>query len=186
MGKTIIKYTIFRTGWGFFGLFSTDNVLIRCRLPVKDKEKAKFELLGHFLVADGRHNHCHKNRLVKIQYEKGLFKDLQQQITAYFEGEYVDFDKGIPINLEGKSEFARRVLRKLQDVKYGRTISYGELAKRVGRPGAARAVGMVMANNPLPLVIGCHRVICADGGLGGFSAAGGVKLKKKMLLLESK
>jgi len=186
MSKTIIKYAIFRTKWGFFGLCSTDNALIRSRLPVKDKEMAEYELLKHFVDPNERHNCLYGNRLVKLQYDRGLFRPLQGQITSYFEGCYVGFDKRIRINLEGKSEFAKRVLTKLRDVKYGQTISYGELARRVGRAGAARAVGMVMSNNPLPLVIACHRVTCADGGLGGFSAAGGVKLKQKMLLLERK
>ena len=131
-----------------------------------------------------------KYRLLKSlgggEFERGLYKDLQGRISAYFERGYVNFNKDIPIILDGFGPFGRRVLRACRNVRYGKTISYGGLAKKAGRPVAARAVGNVLARNPLPLIIPCHRVICADGGLGGFSAAGGLKVKKRLLELEKK
>ena len=71
-----------------------------------------------------------------------------------------------------------------RDIKFGQTISYSGLAKRIGRAGSARAVGNALAKNPLPLIIPCHRVVRNDGKIGGFSAKGGITLKKKMLELE--
>jgi methylated-DNA-[protein]-cysteine S-methyltransferase len=78
--------------------------------------------------------------------------------------------------------FRRRVLGELAKVRFGHTLSYGELARRAGKPGAARAVGGVMAKNPLPLVIPCHRVLAAGNGIGGFT--GGLGLKRALLALE--
>jgi len=78
--------------------------------------------------------------------------------------------------------FQRRVLGELAKVRFGHTLSYGELASRVGKPGAARAVGGAMAKNPIPLVVPCHRVLAAGNKLGGFG--GGLPLKRALLSLE--
>ena len=82
--------------------------------------------------------------------------------------------------------FARDVLAALQQVPAGATVSYGELAARAGHPGAARAVGRVMAGNPLPLVVPCHRVVGANGALTGYSGAAGVATKKWLLEFEKR
>lgn len=88
-----------------------------------------------------------------------------------------------PIDWSGLGRFDRKILKTLARVPYGRVISYGELARRAGYRGAARAVGSALSRNPLPLVIPCHRVVRGDGGLGGYSA--GRRWKKKLLNLES-
>ena len=164
-----IKYTIFKTKWGYFGLAGTEYGLLQTRLPATEYEMVKYHLLKD---------------LQKAQYDKTLFKELQQQITAYFEGTYVNFSPDVPIALDGLSQFAKLILTTCRSITFGQTVSYGQLAKMAGRAGAARAVGGVMAKNPLPLIIPCHRVTYSDGNLGGFSAAGGVTLKKRMLKLE--
>jgi methylated-DNA-[protein]-cysteine S-methyltransferase len=82
------------------------------------------------------------------------------------------------------SPFQRRVLRAALRIPYGRTFTYGKIAAAIGNPRAARAVGRALGANPLPLVIPCHRVVASDGGLGGYSAAGGVRVKKQLLDLE--
>jgi methylated-DNA-[protein]-cysteine S-methyltransferase len=167
----LILYTVFKTRWGYFGLAGNEQGLVRARLPIADKERAKAELL--------------KVGLDGARYERGLFKDLQAKISAYFEGSYVDFHNDIHIfPPDGTTAFRRAVVEACRDVRYGRTISYGELAAKAGYSKAGRAVGGVMANNWWPLVIPCHRVICANGGIGGFSTIGGLKLKKRMLELE--
>jgi methylated-DNA-[protein]-cysteine S-methyltransferase len=163
------RYVIFKTGWGYFGLAGVEGKLLRSRLPIAGYERVKSCLL---------------KGLQNARYDKTFFKTLQEQISAYFEGSYIDFGKDIPIVLDGLSGFARDVLTECRDVRFGETISYGGLAKRVGSQGAARAVGGVMANNPLPLIIPCHRVIYSNGEIGGFGAIGGVRLKKRMLKLE--
>ncbi len=102
-------------------------------------------------------------------------------LREYFAGGKVDF-RGAPLNLEVGTPFQRRVWKELRRLGYGELISSGELARRVGRPGAARAVGLALAANPVPIVIPCHRVIRSDGGLGGFSA--GLERKRVLLKLE--
>ena len=110
------------------------------------------------------------------------FAELIELTRAYFAGRPVSF-RGIRYDLPAAT-FAGRVLRACRNIPYGRTISYGRLASGAGNPKAARAAAAVMANNPLPLVIPCHRVIYADGRLGGFSAPAGVAQKRRMLRLE--
>ena len=88
------------------------------------------------------------------------------------------------VDLSGFSPFGKRVLRACRKIKYARTATYGQLAEMAGSAGASRAAGNILGKNPLPLIIPCHRIIRADGDMGGFSATGGVNLKKKMLKLE--
>ena len=82
------------------------------------------------------------------------------------------------------SPFQRRVLRAALRIPYGRVSTYGEIAAEIGNPRAARAVGRALGANPIPLVVPCHRVIAGSGALGGYSAAGGVRVKRKLLDLE--
>lgn len=88
-----------------------------------------------------------------------------------------------PVDLDGLPPFQRTVLTALRRIGRGRTISYGELAESVGKPGAARAVGNACANNPVPLWVPCHRVLASGGKLGGFS--GGLDTKRALLALEA-
>jgi methylated-DNA-[protein]-cysteine S-methyltransferase len=177
-----IKYTIFKTKWGYFGLASTDNGLLRTCLPLSNPEKVKLQVLKAPFV--GRESSI-EYRASSIEFDKDLFKTVQEQITAYFEGDCIDFSAGFPIVLDGLGLFARRVLTACRDIEFGQTVSYGRLAEMAGKSAAARAVGRILAKNPLPLIIPCHRVICANGKIGGFSAMGGVRLKKRMLKLEA-
>jgi len=103
----------------------------------------------------------------------------------YFNAKRVDFDE-LECDLGKGAPFGVKVLGECRSIPYGRTISYGELARRIRRPDAARAVAAALGKNPIPLVIPCHRVTYADGRAGGFSAAGGVELKKRMLALEGR
>jgi methylated-DNA-[protein]-cysteine S-methyltransferase len=108
------------------------------------------------------------------------FADARRQLGEYFAGERRAFD--LPVHLEG-TEFQVRVWEALREIPYGTTISYGELARRVGRPAGARAVGAANGRNPVAVVVPCHRVIGADGSLTGFG--GGVERKQLLLGLES-
>jgi methylated-DNA-[protein]-cysteine S-methyltransferase len=110
----------------------------------------------------------------------GALADTVRQLREYFAGRRTEFD--LPLAPEG-TDFQRRVWRKLQEIPYGETISYGELAKRVGNPKASRAVGSANGKNRIPIVIPCHRVIQGNGTLGGFG--GGLPTKEKLLALES-
>lgn len=166
-----MKYTIFKTKWGYFGLAGNEYGLLRTCLPLSKPEHVKSQLL---IISEAP------------IFEKRFFKTVQKQITAYFEGACVNFATDIPIVLDGLGLFARRVLTACRDIRFGQTVSYGRLAEMAGKAGAARAVGGALAKNPLPLIIPCHRIVCANGKIGGFSAMGGVKLKKRLLELEGR
>jgi O-6-methylguanine DNA methyltransferase len=105
------------------------------------------------------------------------------RLQAYASGTHDDF-LDVPIALEGYTEFRRRVLAICRRIPRGQTITYGELAASAGSPNAVRAVGNCMAKNPLPILIPCHRVIGSDGRLHGYSAAGGLAMKSRLLTLE--
>jgi len=107
------------------------------------------------------------------------FKAAADQLDAYFDGELTRFD--LPLAPHG-SEFQQRVWAALQEIPYGRTESYGELAERIGSPGGARAVGLANGKNPIGIIIPCHRVVGADGSLTGYG--GGIERKKQLLDLE--
>jgi len=104
------------------------------------------------------------------------FAEAARQLRAYFAGRLREFD--LPLGAEGTA-FERQVWGELVRIPYGRTISYGELARRVGRPSAARAVGLANGRNPLSIVIPCHRVIGANGSLTGYG--GGLETKQWLL-----
>ena len=107
------------------------------------------------------------------------FHQAVRQLRAYFARELRDFD--LPLAPDG-TPFQRSVWNRLREIPYGETISYGELAKRVGNPKASRAVGMANGCNPLPIVVPCHRVIGSNGKLTGFG--GGIAAKRLLLDLE--
>jgi methylated-DNA-[protein]-cysteine S-methyltransferase len=111
--------------------------------------------------------------------QRGPVGEAARQLREYFAGKRAAFD--LPLAPEGTA-FQRSVWRQLQEIPYGETISYGELARRVGNPKASRAVGSANGANPLPIVIPCHRVIAGDGTLGGFG--GGLPTKQTLLALE--
>ncbi|MEU6122808.1 methylated-DNA--[protein]-cysteine S-methyltransferase [Streptomyces sp. NPDC047123] len=104
-----------------------------------------------------------------------------RQLAEYFAGDRRAFE--LPLDWSLVSGFNRQVLRELDSgVPYGAVAGYGDLARRVGQPGAAQAVGLAMGANPLPVVVPCHRVVERDGGIGGFG--GGLETKRQLLALE--
>jgi len=107
------------------------------------------------------------------------FQEVMRQLKAYFDGRLQAFD--LPLAPRG-TEFQMQVWRMLRAIPYGRTRSYGEIARQLGRPEASRAVGAANGQNPIPVIIPCHRVIGADGSLTGFG--GGLPIKRKLLALE--
>ncbi len=162
----LARYTIFETRWGWFGLAASGTGVCRTCLPIPDRDRVQCVLLAD---------------LDKVSFEADLLTELQQQIVAYFEGENVDFSTDPAVDLAGRSAFDRVVLAACRQIGLGQTITYGRLAEKIGKPGAARAVGSVMARNPVPLIVPCHRVLRSDGALGGFSAFGGTDAKRRMV-----
>jgi methylated-DNA-[protein]-cysteine S-methyltransferase len=110
---------------------------------------------------------------------KTPFTDVLVQLREYFAGECVTFDA--PLVMHG-TQFERRVWRALQDIPYGETVSYGEIARRLRQPSAARAVGLANGRNPIAVIVPCHRVIGANGALTGYG--GGLERKRLLLELE--
>ena len=110
-------------------------------------------------------------------------RQLVERLIAFSDGAPEDFTD-VPVSLNGITEFRREVLSACRHVPYGESCSYGDLAARIGRPKAARAVGTAMAQNPIPLIIPCHRIVGAQNRLGGYSAPGGLEMKQRLLELE--
>lgn len=161
-------YDIFRIRWGWFGVLACEAGLVQIQLPDTEKEVVKNRLLQGIEGAK-------KN--------KNAFSILKSKILDYYKGQPVDFSD-VDVCLDGLSDFQQHVLTTLRKVTYGKTVSYGQLARMARSPKAARAIGSVMAANPLPLIIPCHRVIRTDGTVGMFSDSGGSETKKRMLTLE--
>jgi methylated-DNA-[protein]-cysteine S-methyltransferase len=105
------------------------------------------------------------------------------KIKRYCSGENVSF-AGCKMDWSSLSPFQQKVLKPAMKIPYGTVETYGSLARKIGCPRGSRAVGSALAQNPFPLVIPCHRIIRGDGKPGGFSAGGGVVLKKKLLQME--
>ena len=113
-------------------------------------------------------------------YNEKPLAEASRQLREYFDGERREFD--LPLRLGG-TEFQVSVLEALQEIPYGETTSYGEIARRIGRPKAVRAVGAANGRNPIPIVVPCHRVIGSTGDLTGFG--GGLDTKEALLRLEA-
>lgn len=155
---------LFLTAWGWMALVWGQGRLCRVVLP------------------GGRRNVEREAMRNGPSVKKRTRSGLAQRCLRYFEGERVTLSA--PVEFPPVSKFRRRVWEVTAQVPYGEVVTYGELAIQVGQRGGARAVGQAMAHNPLPLVVPCHRVVAANGGLGGFSAEGGLQLKRRLLALE--
>ena len=170
--EEFVKYTIFLTDWGWAGFVYDKKGLRNLALPEGNKEDILFRIK----------NESKSNALIKEDIGQ---EDLILKIKEYFRGKKIDFSDW-RLNLEKYTIFQRKIMQVVQKIPYGETKSYKWVAQTSGYPRAYRAVGNTMRNNPLPLVIPCHRVIKSDGGLGGFSGKEGIAYKKKMIDFESR
>lgn len=166
--NSLEKYCVFSTKWGYFGISARNGLLTRTCLPDGDPRLVELEML--------RHGPC--------EYDSDLLPLVQEQIQYYFEEKPCSLDQ-IDLDLTKMSAFAQHVYTALRQICPGHTTSYSQLARQSGYPNAARAVGRVMAGNPMPLIIPCHRVLTANGKLGGFSGIGGAFMKQSLLEHES-
>jgi methylated-DNA-[protein]-cysteine S-methyltransferase len=135
--------------------------------------------LIHFAVAVGADLKVGPYVKPNWRRDDEAFADVAAQLTEYFAGRRRTFE--LPLAPQG-TPFQQRVWKALLDIPYGETISYGELAARIGRRSASRAVGLANGSNPLPIVIPCHRVIGSNGKLTGYG--GGLAIKERLLALE--
>jgi len=162
-----MAYCIVKTRWGYCAFVAGDHGLVATFLP--DGSRAAIRQLV-------------KQRYRESQENAGLLPKLAEALYAHFEGQPTRFN--VRLDLGAVTGFRRRVLQACRRIPRGRTATYADLARAVGSPKAARAVGSALAGNPLPLVVPCHRVVRSDGALGGFSSPQGVQQKRRLLQLE--
>ena len=153
-----LSYVLFQTRLGWMGVLGTPRGLCRLALPQSSPQAVR-HLLG--------------DRLGGAQPDAALFGDLAHRLKGYLEGEKAAFDDRL--DLTAASPFQGSVWQATRRIPYGHTRSYAWIAREIGKPQAARAVGQALAANPLPILIPCHRVIASDGSLGGFTGGCGVK-----------
>ena len=171
MGDSVHHSWIFETAGGVCGIAWNDVGIIRFLLPERNAEAVERRL---------------RRRLPDAR-ATAPSPEAAEVIAAaerYFAGEPVDFS-AVALDLAGADAFFQQVYQAVRRVAWGQTTTYGAIAKELGAgPEAARDVGRAMADNPVPLIIPCHRVLAAGGRLGGFSAPGGAGAKTRMLELE--
>jgi len=167
-----VHHHLFDALIGTCGVAWSDRGLVAVQFPEKDNAVTERRLMT-------------KSRSAGPAAPPPAIVSVIADITRYLTGERVDFS-AIPVDLGGMDDFRRSLYDALRTVGFGATTTYGALAKRLGleAPEAARDVGAAMGQNPVPIVIPCHRVLAAGGKLGGFSAPGGVAIKQKLLALE--
>lgn len=162
-----LYYTVFKTPAGWMGLLGSPAGLRRLVLPQITGVNALTLVLENVDSA-----------VPSAEF----FKDLTKRIQNYFTGKAVSFpDK---LDFSGATPFQRAVWETTRKIPYGKTHTYAWVAAQAGRPLAARAAGQALGRNPVPIIVPCHRVLSADGGLGGFSGTGGLTTKKLLLKLE--
>lgn len=164
MAKVIIG--LCETTFGWVGIAHSLQGLLALTLPKPDREAALRPLLARW--GDD------------AQQDDAASSDLQDKLCRYFDGQAVSFDT--PLDMSGATDFQRRVWKATRRIPRGQTLTYGEIARRVGSPGAARAVGQALARNPWPVIVPCHRIVGHDGRLTGFG--GGLAMKRRMLEIE--
>jgi O-6-methylguanine DNA methyltransferase len=181
-----LKTTIFKTKWGWIGLAATQRGVTSIVLPKPSRQAVECELKGRGVI-----HHARRGRNELRPYENQLppgtgvsshsiLLAARTAIAEYLDGNVRSFD--LPLDLNGHPPFRTKVWEVLRTIPYGRVRSYGWVAKKIGKPQAARAVGGACGANPVPLLVPCHRVVAGDGSLGGFS--GGLQVKKRLLKLE--
>lgn len=166
-----LEACVFETPLGWFGLVGRDRCVWRVTIGHRSSKDAWANLRSQF----GE----------KALTESNWHPLLKKKLEEFARGNRVSFDN-IAVHAERRTEFQKKVIIATRAIGFGETVSYGELAARVGSPRAARAVGSVMASNAVPIIIPCHRVVGSGGGLGGFSAPRGLELKRQMLDMESR
>ena len=164
------QFTTYRTTLGWAGLAWDDGGIVRAGLAEPDRERVRRAM----------------RRRLPGAFEASPTAEIAaaaQAIAGLFDGQPGDLTS-LRLDMDGVQPFDRAVYAAARAIAPGETATYGELAARIGAPRQARDVGTARARNPFAPVVPCHRVVAADGGLGGFSAPGGVETKRRLLALE--
>ena len=162
-----VEFSVFPTACGWMGLLGRDRAVRQLRLGYSTSSEVKHELTKLSPEAD----------------ESDWYPELRERLQAFAAGQRISF-VSTRCELPPSTPFQREVLEFVKRIPYGRVLSYGEVAEAVGYSGAARAVGTVMSQNRVPILIPCHRVVAAGGKLGGYTSPRGVGLKQWLLDLE--
>ncbi|HEV7178360.1 MAG TPA: methylated-DNA--[protein]-cysteine S-methyltransferase [Candidatus Baltobacteraceae bacterium] len=163
---------LFDTAIGYCGIAWSGRGIAGVQLPQADAQTARVRLLSRFPLSPETRPAGNEQRAI-------------DGIVALLRREHADLAL-IALDMEDVPPFARRVYEITRALGPGDTMTYGEIALRMGLPGAARAVGQALGHNPFPLIVPCHRVLAAHGKAGGFSAYGGVTTKFRILALEDR
>jgi methylated-DNA-[protein]-cysteine S-methyltransferase len=164
-------FALFDTAIGPCGIAWGDGGIAGVQLPEAGEAETRARMLHRFPAAG--------ETAPPPQVQQAV-----ERIVALLRGEASDLST-VALDMDGVPEFHRSVYDAARTIPPGETLSYGDIARRVGAPGAARAVGQALGRNPFPIVVPCHRVLAAGGKIGGFSAQGGVATKRRMLAIES-
>jgi methylated-DNA-[protein]-cysteine S-methyltransferase len=165
-----VSFTLFDTPIGPCGVAWGERGILGLQLPEATERKTRARLHRRFPAA--------KDAPPPPEVERAI-----ERISELLRGERVDLT-GVALDMEPVPVFDRRVYEVARAIPPGSTLSYGEIAARLGDPLRAREVGQALARNPFPLVVPCHRVLAAGGRAGGFSAPGGVATKLRLLEIE--
>jgi methylated-DNA-[protein]-cysteine S-methyltransferase len=163
-------FTLFETAIGPCGLAWSEGKVAGVQLPETDAAATRARMLARFPEA------------VEALPPADIAQ-ARDAIITLLRGEQVDFS-GVALDMEAVPQFHRRAYEAARAILPGETMTYGALARRIGAEGAARAVGRALARNPFPILVPCHRVLAANGKLGGFSAHGGIDTKRRLLAIE--
>jgi len=166
----MVSFTLFDTAIGPCALAWSKRGIAGVHLPETSEEETRARICERF-------PHAREAKPVA-----GI-RRARDAITDVLSGTASDF-ASIDLDMESVPQFHWRVYAAAQKIPFGATTTYGCLAERIGAAGAARAVGQALARNPFPIIVPCHRVIAASGGMGGFSASGGISLKLRLLAKE--
>jgi methylated-DNA-[protein]-cysteine S-methyltransferase len=165
-----LGYALFETAIGSCGIAWSDRGVVCAQLPETSEAatRARLARLTGASELEPSDPAVRKAIAAVVELMQGVPSDLLS----------------IELDMRGVPEFAQRVYAASRRIPVGKTITYGELARDIGSPGSARAVGQALGNNPFAPIVPCHRIVAANGGTGGFSANGGVYTKLKMLAIE--
>jgi methylated-DNA-[protein]-cysteine S-methyltransferase len=167
--STQARYRLFETAIGSCGVAWSESGVTRLALPEADAAATEMRLKARTGAARANDFPTPIGRVV-------------DDVQRYARGEQVDFSS-VAVDLAGIDRFRRSVYDTIRSLGWGQTASYGEIARRIGAPDP-REVGQALGQNPIPLIIPCHRIVASDGKLGGFSAPGGRLTKERLLALE--
>lgn len=167
---TIIAWTLFETAIGGCGMAWSKRGVVGVQLPERRDLETRARLTGRFALV--------REALPPPRLQRAI-----EQIGAHLRGEASDLS-AIALDMDGVPSFHRRVYEITRGIPSGMTLTYGDVAARLGRRSAARAVGQALGRNPFAIVVPCHRVLAAGGKPGGFSANGGIETKLRLLAIE--